>query len=350
MFAKWTITRGFAAAFACIGVLVQLPACGDSATGATDVIRTRPLQEDIIEVQVPSGVIPIAAIPNRPLPPLPEGAEERVVQVGDHRIFAIEIAGDEPTIVLAHGFPDNLHLYDRLYPFLRGRRVIAFDFIGWGRSEKPIPTVEYEYSTPSQVREMAAVIEAFDLTDITLVIHDQSAPVGLEYLREDQSRVGELVLLNGFYGLSPNLSPPKGIEIHADPQLDAVELVVEGDPAATEAFFRFQMNEFINKAENEGEMIDTLWALFPEARPAFVAMNDILLQEVFGRLTTTPDLANITVPTDIVQGAVDPYLTVGVAREFDELLPNSTLTIVEDAGHFVQIDAPEVVAEAILSR
>ena len=71
---------------------------------------------------------------------------------------------------------------------------------------------------------------------------------------------------------------------------------------------------------------------------------------MFGRLATTPDLANITVPTDIVQGAVDPYLTVGVAREFDELLPNSTLTIVEDAGHFVQIDAREIVAEAILSR
>lgn len=332
-----------------IVALVLADGCGDGATRAT-TIRDRPFQDGVIEVQVPSGVIPIAAIPNGPLPPLPEGALERVIPVGDHRIFAIEIPGEEPAVLLAHGFPDNLHLYDRLYPFLRGRRVIAFDFIGWGRSEKPAPTTEYQYSTAAQVDELETVIQAFDLRDFTLVVHDQSAPVGLEYLREDQSRVGELVFLNGFYGLSPNLSPPKGIEIHADPQLDAVELAVEGDAAATEAFYRFQMNEFINVAEDEGAMIDTLWAQFPAARPAFVALNDVLFSEVLGRTGTVPELSTITVPTDIVQGAADPYLTTGVAREFHELLPNSTLTIVEEAGHFVQIDAPEVVAQAILSR
>jgi len=37
-----------------------------------------------------------------------------------------------------HGFPDNLHLYDRLSPYLSPpRRVIAFDFLGWGASDKP---------------------------------------------------------------------------------------------------------------------------------------------------------------------------------------------------------------------
>jgi haloalkane dehalogenase len=56
------------------------------------------------------------------------------------------------------------------------------------------------------------------------------------------------------------------------------------------------------------------------------------------------------VPTEIVYGAQDPYLTVGTAEEFDELLPNSTLTVIETAGHFVQIDEPEAVAAAIASR
>lgn len=343
--------KGARRATALVATWALLASCGDAATPATQNIRTTSPTGDMIEVEVPSGkTIPIAAIPNGPLPPLPEGAQERIVRVGSHRIFAIEIPGEEPAVVLAHGFPDNLHLYDRLYPLLRGRRVVAFDFLGWGRSEKPTPTIEYAYTTAAQVEELATVLSWFDLSNITLVVHDQSAPVGLDYLRRDQSRVGELVLLNGFYALSPNLSPPKGIEIHADPQLDAVELAVEGDPAATEAFYRFQMNEFINVADDEEAMIDTLWALFPEARPAFVALNDVLFAEVFGRLQTFPDLASIVVPTDIVQGDADPYLTTEVAREFHEILPNSTLTVVENAGHFVQIDAPEAVAAAILQR
>ena len=42
--------------------------------------------------------------------------------------------------MLTHGFPDNIHLYDQLYPLLAGRReVIAFDWIGWGQSDKPAP-------------------------------------------------------------------------------------------------------------------------------------------------------------------------------------------------------------------
>ena len=35
------------------------------------------------------------------------------------------------------GFPDNLHLYDRLVPHLSGRKVVVFDFLGWGGSDKP---------------------------------------------------------------------------------------------------------------------------------------------------------------------------------------------------------------------
>ena len=57
---------------------------------------------------------------------------EHTVPRGRYRIYAREYAGEEPAIVLMHGFPDNLHLYDRLIPQLSGRRVVVFDFLGWG--------------------------------------------------------------------------------------------------------------------------------------------------------------------------------------------------------------------------
>jgi haloalkane dehalogenase len=63
---------------------------------------------------------------------------EQFVQRDQYRIYVREYAGEEPTIILMHGFPDNLHLYDRLLPYLSpARRVATFDFLGWGASDKP---------------------------------------------------------------------------------------------------------------------------------------------------------------------------------------------------------------------
>jgi pimeloyl-ACP methyl ester carboxylesterase len=38
---------------------------------------------------------------------------------GGHRIYVCDYPGEEPAVVLMHGFPDNLHLYDRLVPRMR---------------------------------------------------------------------------------------------------------------------------------------------------------------------------------------------------------------------------------------
>ena len=63
---------------------------------------------------------------------------EQFVQRNQHRIYVREYAGEGPAITLMHGFPDNLHLYDRLLPYLSPtRRVVTFDFVGWGASDKP---------------------------------------------------------------------------------------------------------------------------------------------------------------------------------------------------------------------
>jgi hypothetical protein len=60
---------------------------------------------DIIDIQVASGVVPIVAIENGTAPDLPAGATERRISHAGQEIFSIEIAGDGPPIVLAHGFP-----------------------------------------------------------------------------------------------------------------------------------------------------------------------------------------------------------------------------------------------------
>jgi haloalkane dehalogenase len=96
--------------------------------------------------------------------------QETLVQRDRHRIYVRDHPETEPPIILMHGFPDNLHLYDRLLPYLSPpRRVVAFDFLGWGNSDKPSG---YPYTTANQVGDLDAVVTQLRLGSVTLVAHD----------------------------------------------------------------------------------------------------------------------------------------------------------------------------------
>src|SRR5215470_9921631 len=75
-----------------------------------------------------------------------------------YMIYAREYAGQDPAYVMMHGFPDNLHIYDYVAPYLTqaGRRVVVFDFLGFGQSEKVSPG-NYPYTFGQQVGDLAAV-------------------------------------------------------------------------------------------------------------------------------------------------------------------------------------------------
>jgi haloalkane dehalogenase len=51
----------------------------------------------------------------------------------------------------------------------------------------------------------------------------------------------------------------------------------------------------------------------------------------------------------IIFGADDPYLNTGVAMSFHEMIPGSTIKSLDLAGHYVQVDQPEQVAECVLA-
>jgi pimeloyl-ACP methyl ester carboxylesterase len=130
----------------------------------------------------------------------PEGMmayQETFVQRDQHRIYVRDHPGTEPAIILMHGFPDNVHLYDRLSPYLSPlRRVVLFDFLGWGSSDKPSG---YPYTTDNQVGDLDAVITQLALGQVILVAHDASGPPAIDWALAHAERVAGLVLLNTYY-------------------------------------------------------------------------------------------------------------------------------------------------------
>lgn len=274
------------------------------------------------------------------------------VMVAGHVVRAWERPGNGPAVVLLHGFPDNRHLYDRLVPCLNPpRRVVTFDFLGWGASDKP---AGYRYSADSQLQELDAVITRLGLGSVVLTAHDASGPPAIDWALAHPDRVAALVLLNTYYGTMAGLRPPEAIWLFSTPVVRGVARRVSrlGGGLVFRAMYRWQVGRFFRDAAVRQRYLPLLYRQFetePTAHRAFFALNEDLRPTLADRALRGADLRAFRRPVRIVFGAADPYLNVRVARGFHELFPGSDLQLLAGAGHFVQMDEPEAVARLILT-
>lgn len=277
---------------------------------------------------------------------------EAFVQRDQHRIYMREYAGDEPAIILMHGFPDNLHLYDRLIPYLSPPRVVVtFDFLGWGDSDKPLG---YAYTSKNQVLDLDAVIKQRKLGQVVLVAHDASGPPAIDWALDHSDQVAALVLLNTYYCEMPTLKAPEAIWLFSTPVVRNVARFISGmfDYWLFRRMYWWQVGRFFRDAEVRDEFVPLLYQQFnvvPSARPAFFRLNEDLLPTLRSRSKMIPKLKEFRRPVRIIFGDADPYLNKGVARKFHELFPTSDLFLLPGARHFVQMDQPQEVARLILS-
>ena len=278
--------------------------------------------------------------------------QETFVQRNQHRIYVREYPGEEPAIILMHGFPDNLHLYDRLSPYLSPpRRVIAFDFLGWGASDKPHG---YPYTAAGQAGDLDAVITQLRLQQVILVAHDASGPPAIDWALARPERVAGLVLLNTYYCAMQTLRPPEAIWLFSTPGVRNIARPVSQmfGHWIFRRMYRWQVGRFFRDAEVRNKFLPLLYQQFddtPSARRAFFRLNEDLLPTIRSRTKMLPKLGEFSRPVRIIFGDADPYLNKGVAQRFHELFPVSELFLVPDARHFVQMDEPAQVARLILA-
>jgi len=277
---------------------------------------------------------------------------ERLVRLNQHRIYAREYDGVEPAVILMHGFPDNLRLYDRLVPHLSPpRRVITFDFLGWGASDKP---AGYAYTATNQVLDLDAVINRLKLKRVVLVAHDASGPPAIDWALAQSEKVAGLVLLNTYYCEMPTLRSPEAIWLFSTPVVRSVARRVSTmfDNFIFRRMYWWQVGRFFRDSEVRAEFTPLLYQQFdatPSARPAFFRLNEDLLPTIRSRSNMIPQLREFKRPVRIIFGAADPYLNKGVAQSFHELFPTSDLFLLPGARHYVQMDEPEEIARLILS-
>lgn len=285
-----------------------------------------------------------------------EPKEMRIAHDG-YQIVVKDYPGAEPAFVMVHGFPDNQHIYDELAPILseRNRRVITFDFLGFGDSDKP---QGFAYSFEQQLGDLSAVADGLKLKHFIPVAHDAGGPAVINYVLQHPDRIASVVLLNTYYAKTPTLRLPELIELNADPQLKSLALAIMTDPNQRAWLLRFQNAQFLKNASDTVNtrfnsilqpIVDANFAGSPGAGPAFIAMTSDLYPNIVSNTGKISSLKRLDVPVSVIWGDEDPYLNTGVAKDLASEFKHADLHILP-LGHWPQIDDPKAVADLMVLK
>lgn len=251
---------------------------------------------------------------------------------------------DGPVTLLLHGEPTWSYLYRRMIPGLvaAGRRIIAPDLIGFGRSDKPIERAAYTYA--GHVAWLKSFVQQLDLTGITLFCQDWGGLLGLRLAAENADRFDRLVIANTAL---PDGSPMSdGFMMwqnasQAMPFMDCGALLKRAVQARelTEAEMDAYRAPFPDEQHMAGaRQFPLLVPTSPEdpAVPANQAAWAVL------KAWTKPVLT-LWAPGDIVLGTYQPSFADQIPGAAGQ--PHQTFS---PAGHFIQDDCgPELVAAIV---
>ena len=246
-------------------------------------------------------------------------------------------------VLLVHGEPTWSFLWRRIVPQLvaSGRRAIAPDLLGFGRSDKPAEAGWYSYDR--HVAALTRLVLELDLHGLTLVVHDWGGPIGLRVAVENEERVDRLVILDT--GISAGQAPSetwlrfRDAVRHVGGALDIGRLVAAGTARGLADDVRAAYDAPFPTAESKAGAL-----AFPELVPTEPGHPSAA---AMGRVHDA--LRSWHKPALVVWGADDAVLPPRVAERFVELIPGATgPELVANASHFLQEDAPDEVAAAIL--
>ncbi len=255
-----------------------------------------------------------------------------------------------PHGTLLHGFPTHSHDYAKVVPLLGGRvRTLSFDFLGFGSSDKPVGR---RYRLMEQADLTEAVWRHHDVRRTLLVAHDYAVSVAEELLaRRAEGKLAVsltgVVFLNG--GLWPDLHRAMPTQIAL---LDPVNGPKVSAMLNEELFTRGIAPTYApGRLPTAAEARET-WA--------GVTLRDghrlghELIHYITDRREHEQRWVGALESTDLrrrfVWGAQDPVSGAHVFERIAERFPRDRKRLLRDAGHWPLLEAPDVVAAAILEE
>ncbi|GAA2311345.1 alpha/beta fold hydrolase [Streptomyces hawaiiensis] len=269
---------------------------------------------------------------------LTESATSKYVQTTKWKLHYNE-AGDGHPLILLHGGgagASGWSNYARNIPSLaRHYRVITIDMPGWGKSDTAVP------GDRDHVEALELALDALELDQVAIVGNSLGGRTALRFTAHHPERVSHLIPMGapapGVNVLGPPNDKTEGIlplvRAYFDPSPENFQAMVRAfayDPALAE-------DADLARRRSEAAL----------ARPDH--LENMRLSLPSGDLNGPPQLfqalppllAELTVPTLIVQGRNDRAVHFENALRLMAMIPSSRLYLINNCGHWAQMEHPE---------
>jgi pimeloyl-ACP methyl ester carboxylesterase len=273
-----------------------------------------------------------------------EGAAEDVL---GRQLFVHRRSGSEnPVLLFLHGFPSSSYDWRELLAGRKGgEATLAFDFLGFGLSEKPR---DHIYTLAWQADAAEELVRRAGSPPVFIVGHDMGTSVATELMARDLRGTLEMemtgaLLFNGSM-LLHLAKPTIGQHLLRSP-LGPVFSRLTNERSFRAQFSRIFSSEHPLRVE---EAVDQ-WSLLTYNGGQRIAHRTIHYMEERERFTERwhGAIRDWPGPLTLAWGMLDPVARVEVLDGLRALRPGVETIELPDAGHYPQIEQPDKIAEAI---
>ncbi len=242
-----------------------------------------------------------------------------------------------PVLLLAHGFGCDQNLWRPVVDLLEPQfRLILMDHVGSGSSDPGAWDADKYSSLTGYADDIVDILDELDLRDVVFVGHSVASMMGALAVNADPTRFAKLVMLTPSPRYIDDADYRGGFSREdIDELLESMEMNYLG--------WSHDMAPVIMGNPDRPDLHDELEASFCRTDPACA--------RVFARATflsdNRDDLAQIPVPTLVIECAQDAIAPQGVGAYVRDHIPGSELITLSAIGHCPHVSDPEATARAI---
>jgi pimeloyl-ACP methyl ester carboxylesterase len=244
--------------------------------------------------------------------------------------IAYERVGEGPPVVFAHGAAcDARGWRPQLAALADAFTVVAWDEPGAGRSSN-LPA---DFGLADYANCLAALIETLELGPAHVAGLSWGGTVAQELYHLHPGLVATLILAGSYAGWKGSL-PEEEVRARVAGVHKMLEAPPEDfDPTLPELFAGDPPAEFVPLLEEIAADVRR-----ESFRTELFAMAEIDQRDLLPR---------VAVPTLLIWGELDARSPLGVARQFEEAIPNTKLVVIPDCGHVSNLERPELFNQAV---
>ncbi len=252
--------------------------------------------------------------------------QDKFLTVYGQKIHYVDV-GSGPVVILLHNLGGDLSDWDKNRDVLSQKyRVVAFDQVGAGQSDKPF----INYRPATWVNFLEGVYKELKINSASLVGHSMGGVVAASFALAHPEKVERLVMLDAGYGYAiPEVFDPHQFG-HVPGTLQLLNPSTLEQMQQSLALAFYDQKTYVSDAAIDKAFAGSMLGAYAQQRfiESFIRHEDVLDNKLGG----------IRQPTLIIWGREDGWTPVALGERFERDISGSKLLVIDHCGHFANVE------------